>query len=126
MSERPKISSVEVAQVLGAASETLRKQASQIEMLEGEVAKMQRRDHAEKLAQVMHHKGIDTDVPVEQLAERLEKLAEQDSKKFNNYQDAVELVGPDMGTKIAQLDNAEERSGIGGSDLERWLVGQIG
>lgn len=123
---RPKISSAEVAQVLGAASETLRKQASYIETLEGAVESMRRRDDAEKLAHVMHGKGIDSDVPIEQLAERLEKLAEQDVGKFKNYQDAVELVGPDMGTKMAHLDNAEERSGIGGSDLERWLAGQIG
>ena len=121
---RPKISSAEVAQVLGAASETLRKQASYIESLESQVSSMRRRDDAEKLAQVMHHKGIDTDVPVEQLTERLEKLAEQG--KFETFRDAVDLVGPDMGTKIAQLDNSEERSGIGSSDLERWLVGQVG
>jgi hypothetical protein len=123
---RPKISSAEVSQVLSAAGDALRKQASYIENLEGRLERLQRRDDAEKLAHVMHHKGIDTDVPVEQLTERLEKLAEQDSKKFANYQDAVDLVGPDMGTKMAQLDNAEERSGIGGSDLERWLAGQIG
>jgi hypothetical protein len=123
---RPKISSADIAQVFEAVPETLRKQASYIEQLEKEVSTMRRRDDAEKLAQVMHGKGIETDVPVDQLSERLEKLAEQDVNKFRNYQDAVDLVGPDMGTKIAQLDNPEERSGIGGNDLERWLIGQIG
>lgn len=123
---KQKISSAEFAQVLGAVPETLRKQASYIDQLEREVETMRRRDEAEKLAKVMHGKGIDTDVPVDQLSERLEKLAEQDANKFKNYQDAVDLVGPDMGTKIAQLDNTEERSGIGGNELERWLIGQIG
>jgi len=123
---RPKISSAEMSQVLFAAGDALRKQASYIESLESRLGRLQRRDEAEKLAYVMHSKGIDTDVPIEQLTERLEKLAEQDIRKFYNFQDAVELVGPDMGTKLAQLNNSEERSGIGGSDLERWLVGQVG
>jgi len=115
-----------MSQVLFAAGDALRKQASYIESLESRLGRLQRRDEAEKLAHVMHSKGIDTDVPIEQLTERLEKLAEQDIRKFYNFQDAVELVGPDMGTKLAQLNNSEERSGIGGSDLERWLVGQVG
>ena len=119
-----KISSAEVRQVMGAAAETLRKQASYIENLESEIGRVRRHESAEKLAQVMHHKGIDSDVPMEQLTERLEKLAEDG--KFENYRDAVELVGPDMGTKIAHLDNSEERNPVGSSDFERFLVGQVG
>jgi len=122
---QPKISAAEI-HVLREGASTIRKQASYIEQLEEKLASVQRRDNAEKLAYAMHRKGIDTDVPVEQLAERLEKLAEQDSDRFKNYQDAVELIGPDMGTKIAQLDNSEERSAIGGSDFERFIVGSIG
>ena len=126
MGETIKISAAEFVQVLQASAECIRKQASYIEKLEGKVETMERRDNAEKLAHTMHLKGIDSDVPVEKLAERLEELAAQESAKFNNLRDAVDLVGPDMGTKMAQLDNAEERSGVGSSDLERCLLGQIG
>jgi len=126
MNNTIKISSADFIQVLSASAECIRKQASYIETLEGKVETMERRDSAEKLAHTMHHKGIDSDVPVEKLAERLEEMAAQEGAKFNNLRDAVELVGPDMGTKMAHLDNAEERSGVGSDDLNRYLMGQIG
>jgi hypothetical protein len=119
-----KLSSAKVAEVLADAATALRKVAGDRDHWKKVATDLQRRDKAEKLASHMHDKGIDLDTPVETLADRLEKAAEQG--KLDSIEQAVELVGPDMGTKIAQLSNDESRIGLGGSDLERFVVGEVG
>ena len=121
-----KISSTELVELIGASSATLRKQASIIASQAKQIADYQNHQRAEKLASKMHSKGIDTDIPVDRLADSLSKMASQQGSEFEQYEKAVEMVGPDMGTKQAQLRNEEDRNGLGGSDLERCLVGEIG
>jgi hypothetical protein len=38
----------------------------------------------------------------------------------------VALVAPDMGTKMASVTGDEQRSSLGSSDFERFLVGDVG
>lgn len=113
----------EVSYVLRQAAGELRKQASRISDLEQALEARDRRDGAQKLASSMHEKGIDEDVPIARLADHLEKMAEDQPVEYANLHGAVELVGPDMGTKAASVRNTdEERSSVGSSDLERFIV----
>jgi len=117
----------QVTHVLRQAAGALRKQASQIEYLEAQLEARDRRDGAQKLASQMHEKGIDVDVPFARLASHLEKMAAEQAKVYDNLRGAVELVGPDMGSKMASVrNNDEERSSVGSSDFERYIEGQLG
>lgn len=119
-----KLSDAQRAEVLHDAAATLRSQQAYISELESKLAAVQTRDRVEKLAEQMHSKGLDLDTPVEVLADRLEKAASDN--KLEAIEQAVEMIGPDMGTKIAQLTNEEQRVSIGSSDLERYLTGAVG
>lgn len=117
----------QVTHVLRQAAETLRKQASRIDYLEAQVEARDRRDDAQKLASQMHEKGIDVDVPFARLAIHLEKMAAEQEAEYRNLRGAVELVGPDMGTKMGSVRNTdEERSSVGSSDFERFIEGHLG
>jgi hypothetical protein len=117
----------QVIPVLRQAADTLRKQASRIEYLEAQVEARDRREDAQKLASQMHEKGIDSDVPFDRLAANLEKMAKEQEQEYITLRGAVDLVGPDMGTKQASLrNNDEERSSVGSSDLVRFIEGQLG
>lgn len=117
----------QVTHVLRQCADTLRKQASRIDYLEAQVDARDRRDGAQKLASQMHEKGIDIDVPFTRLASHLEKMAAEQEQEYTNLRGAVELVGPDMGSKMASVrNNDEERSSVGSSDFERFVEGQLG
>ena len=119
-----KFSAAEAQQTLKVASSVIRAQADELVVLRSKVASMEQRQRSEKLAHRMHDKGIERDVPFERLVENLDKLAEMG--KFDKYAEAVELVGPDMGTTMALRGGSDERNELGSSDLVRWLHGQIG
>jgi ATPase subunit of ABC transporter with duplicated ATPase domains len=119
-----KLSNEQISEVLADAAGTLRAQQTKIAALEAELATRNTHDASLKLAQKMHGKGLDVDTPVEALCARLEKAAADG--KFEAIAQAVELVGPDMGTKIAHLSDGEQRIALGGSDLERFIVGAAG
>ncbi len=120
-----KISNAQIAEVLTDASATLRAQQATINDLQDKLASRERRDRVEKLASEMHRKGLELDTTVDALADRLEKAAE--AGKLDAVEHAVDLVGPDMGTKLAQLTNDNPEMGSGGStDLERYIVGGVG
>jgi predicted transcriptional regulator len=119
-----KISMKDVSELLEAAAPALRKLAAERDTLKEKVAKLERKEEAEKIASAMHHKGIDLDTPFETLVERLEKAAEQG--KLEQIQAAVDMVGPDMGTKMAQIANGEDRITAGSSEFERFIVGAVG
>lgn len=120
-----KLSNAQIAEVLSDASATLRAQQAHIGDLEEKLASKERRDRVEKLASEMHRKGLELDTAVEALADRLEKAAT--AGKLEAVEHAVELVGPDMGTKLAQLTNDEPgMRSVSSSDLERYIVGGVG
>jgi hypothetical protein len=83
-----------------------------------------RRDEAEKVAHAMQEKGISTDVPYEALVDQLEKAAS--TGQLEKIAEAVDLVGPNMGQKIASLSNDEGRAQGGPTDFERFLLGGVG
>lgn len=118
-----KISNAQMAEVLSDAATTLRSQQAYIGELESKLASKEQRERVEKLAGAMHEKGIDLDVSVGDLADRLEKAAEQN--KLDVLEAAVDLVGPDMGSKLASLNNDDgPGASSAASDLERYVLGQ--
>jgi uncharacterized protein Yka (UPF0111/DUF47 family) len=121
-----KNSSQQVANVLADAATTLRSQQETIHELQSKLASRSMRDRVEKLASAMHNKGIELDSSVEVLADRLEKMAEATPGKLDAIEHGVDMVGPDMGMKVAQLtsDGAPEAGAI--SDLERYIIGHAG
>lgn len=114
----------EMSQVVAATGAALRQVTDERDALRDKIAQMKLRDDAEKLAQTMHQKGIYADVPIDSLVEHLEKQAQEGTLDVTRR--AVDMVGADMGTKMAQLDNSEDRNPIGGSDFVRYLVGSVG
>ncbi len=120
-----KVSNAQVAEVLHDAADKLRKQASRINELETELASRDLRGRVEKLAGEMHRKGIDLDTSATDLADRLEKAAA--AGKLEAIEVGVDLVGPDMGSKLASLTNDDgPGTTSGASDLERFIVGTAG
>jgi hypothetical protein len=120
-----KLSNAQIAEVLTDASAALRAQQVHINELAEKLASKERRERVEKLASEMHRKGLELDTQVETLADRLEKAAA--AGKLEAVEHAVDLVGPDMSTKLAQLTNDEPRStSFASSDLERYIVGGVG
>jgi hypothetical protein len=119
-----KLSGEQVHEVLSEVPGVIRSLVERNQDLVEKVASYERRDRCTKLAAEMHRKGIDVDLPVESLADRLEKAAEEGT--IGEWEKAVALVGPDMGTKMAQVANDETKNSLGSSDLERFLVGGVG
>ena len=120
-----KISNAQIAEVMTDAAATLRTQQATITDLQDKLASKERRDRVEKLAAEMHRKGLELDTKVDDLADRLEKAAS--AGKLDAVEHAVDLVGPDMGQKLAQLTSDEAApSAAASSDLERFIVGQAG
>lgn len=80
------------------------------------------RQRIEKVAFQMVEKGL-KDGSVQDVADSLEKQARDGSLNLDVTEQAVELVGPDMG-KHAYV--SDELSGsAGSSDLERFVVGGL-
>ena len=119
-----KLSFSEIHEVLSDVPGVIRSLVDTNTALEEKVAAYEQRIRCEKLASQMHEKGIDLDVPASALADRLEKSAEEGT--IGEWEKAVALVGPDMGTKMASVASDELRSPVGSSDLERYLVGGVG
>lgn len=119
-----KISNAQMAEVLSDAATTLRAQQAYIGELEEKLASKETRERVEKLASAMHQKGLELDVTVSDLADCLEKAAEQ--QKLDVIEEAVNLTGPDMGSKLASLTHDVTGGSSGSTDLERYIVGHAG
>lgn len=118
-----KLSSEQVQQVLGQVPGVIRKLAEERDFWKKEANARMRRDEAEKVAQAMHEKGI-SDVPFKDLVDQLEKAAE--AGRLDKIAEAVDLVGPNMGEKIASLSNDNTRISGGSSEFERFILGDVG
>lgn len=118
-----KISAEKIIQVLGPIPGTLRKLASERDFWKKEAQSRIRKEEAAKVATAMHDKGLETDIPFDTLVERLEKAAEQG--QLGRVADAVNMLGPDMGKKIAQLsDNSQDMASS--DELTACILGNIG
>lgn len=120
-----KISGAQMAEVFRDAATTLRSQSAYIHDLETKLASRDQRDRVTKLASEMHRKGINLDVDAGALADSLEKAAE--AGKLEAIEVGVDLVGPDMGQKLASLTNDDgPGASSAASDLKRYIVGTAG
>ena len=128
LSRRQQIERVKQAQmarvVLADVPGTLRKVASERDYWRKEALSYRRKDEAEKVARAMHDKGLEQQVPFDVLVERMEKAAERG--ELRNIERAVDMIGPDMGSKIAQLANKDRYSESGTDALTNYLLGGIG
>lgn len=116
-----KISHEKMAQVLAEVGPVLRKVAAERDELKEKIASYERRDRAMKVASEMHQKGLNTDQSLDKLAA---SLADADKQgKLATIEAAVEMVGPDMSTKIATINEQAPSAGV--SDLERFLNGAL-
>lgn len=119
-----KISKEQQAEVLRDAAATIRKLASENKEKGDKIAAMELRERTVKVAASMHQKGINTDASQEDLVDHLEKAAKDG--RLEVIEQAIDLVGPDMGAKIAQVRTDDAGTGSGSSDFERYLVGGVG
>lgn len=109
------------AKVLKEASAVILQVTSERDEALAKVAAFERRDRAMKVASEMHRKGLD-DTPIDKLAERFEVLDEQG--KLSSVEQAVDMVGPDMGRKLASLSD-DRGTSVGSNDLERYLMDNV-
>jgi hypothetical protein len=119
-----------IAQVMADGSRALRKVGAERDKLAAEnqelktkLASIHTRLQCEKVAAEMHEKGLNTDVEFPELVDSLEKDAQ--AGKLQVIQEAVKMAAPDMGHRIAHINN-DETSSPGMSDLEKFLVGSVG
>jgi thiamine pyrophosphate-dependent acetolactate synthase large subunit-like protein len=117
-----KLSMKEVQELVAEAPGMIRKLASERDFYRDRYEAMVRHENAEKTAAAMIHKGLSED-DFETLTARLEKAAEQG--KLEQIQVAVDMVGPDMGTKLAQLTNDDQYS-TAGTAFEQFIVSGLG
>jgi len=123
VSGKLKVSSAQISQILTDSATALRKVAAERDVLKEKVAQLERRDAATKLANEMHNKGINTELELDELVNRLEKTA--GTADFAAIERAVDMAGPNMGRKIAEaLSDGSPTSGA--SDLERYILGDLG
>ena len=118
-----KISNQKIAAVLAYVPGTIRKLAEENKELTAKVAHFELRTRVEKIASEMHRKNIHSDLELSDLADNLEKQASEG--KLDAIEQAVDMVAPDMGTKLAQL-TGDDRGTSSSSDLERFIVGGVG
>ena len=118
-----KLSNEQISAALSEVPGVIRGLVEENVSLREKVAHMERKEAAAELAETMHSKGLELDVSLDDLTSRLEKAAEQG--KLETYREAVELSGPDMGSKLASL-STNDGNATTGSALERFIVGGIG
>ncbi len=118
---KTKISSQEYKKALEAVPGTLRKLAADRDKWMGLALQYMNREEAQKLAHEMREKGLAEDIDPEKLASDLERAAQQG--KLAHVRLAVDLAGPNMGSRIGHLS---EESRHAGSDFENYLIGSVG
>ncbi len=118
------------AQVLAAARDALIKVATERDVaierankLDIKLASVRQRLECEKVAAQMHEKGINADQDFAELVDDLEKAASEG--RLPVIQEAVKMSAPQMGAKIASINN-DETSVAGGDQLTQYLVGSVG
>jgi hypothetical protein len=123
---KTKISSDQLGEVLSAVPGTLRALADERDYWRKEAQSRMRREEAAKVAHAMHEKGISMDTPIDSLVDQLEKAAS--TGKLSKIAEAVDLVGPDMGHKIAHLtgDDNARGSSMSSHEFERFILGGVG
>lgn len=114
-----KLSSGEKQEVLVEAAEVLRKVAAERDVYRDELLKVAGRKRLEKLAVAMIEKGLESG-SVDEIADRLEKSAEEDDFDLLATEKAVQMAGPNMLSKAASV--SDQSSSEGNSALERYVM----
>lgn len=112
-----KVGQDKVAEVLSEAAAVIRTVTGERDSALAKLAAMETHQRCEKLASVMVSKGL-TSEPHDYVVGNLEKMASQG--KLDEVERAVGMVGPDMGQKIAHLNNDQAQGGS--SPLESYLL----
>lgn len=119
-----KIAQEHFSQLLKDAAEALRTVTAQRDDALGKVAAMETHQDATKLAHTMQSKGLTGDLSIAQVTANLEKMASEG--KLDTVKAAVDLVGPNMGDKLASLnsnDSSDDRPAAAGmSLLEQFII----
>jgi hypothetical protein len=118
-----KISTAKIAKVLTDTKNALLAVTDERDKLAEKCALLERRSEAEKVAAVMHSKGVHLDVERDDLVADLEKAAEDG--RLPVLTEALDMVGPNMGI-TGTLASNEELRGSGGNALESFLLGDVG
>lgn len=116
-----KLSSTKVAQVLHDAQHAIMHVTAERDDALSKLAQLQRRNEAEKLATLMHEKGLNLDKTAEQLSDELEKAAEAGELPIIHR--AVDMIGPNMG--LGNLHEDTNTKTAGATDFERYIFGGI-
>jgi hypothetical protein len=119
----PELDKEKVAKVLADAGVMLRSVASERDKLAAKCAFLERHFEAQKLASVMHTKGLNRDVEYEALVSSLEKAAEEG--RLPIIQEAVEMVGPNMGS-FGTLAGEDGATGGGSDNFTSFILGDVG
>ena len=119
-----------IAQVMTDGSQALRTVtmerdtlATQNAQLCEKLASIRTRLECEKTAAEMHEKGLNLDTDFPDLVDALEKDAQEG--RLPVIQEAVKLAAPDMGSRIAHINN-DETSTSEDHDLVKYIVGSVG
>lgn len=114
-----KISQSQASDLLHKAAHAIRVLTRERDAATEKLAAYERRDQAIKVAAEMHQKGLRNDVSFTDLVTDLEKAAQEG--KLDRIATAVDLVGPDMSEKIAQITDAPAAR-VGISDFESFVL----
>ena len=113
-----KISREDELRVLAEAPTVIRKLASERDYYREKLAARERRDRLEKIAMAMIEKGL-REGSIQEVADNLEKEATSGQFDLDVTEQAVNMVGPDMG-KAASVSETV-RSG-GHTDFENFIM----
>jgi uncharacterized protein (DUF2267 family) len=119
-----KLSSEQAQAILGQIPGVIRGLVAERDFWQKEAQARMQRDDVEKVASAMHAKGISQDVSYSDLVEQLEKSAA--AGELDTVRRAVDLVGPNMGEKIASLSSDDGGSQSGASSFEQFIMGGVG
>jgi hypothetical protein len=113
-----KLSNEQKIAVMSEVPGVIRSLVTERDFYRDKLANVKQRLRVEKLASTMIEKGLRSG-DISQVANELEKEASEEGRDLNIIEEAVDLVGPDMGKKA----NVSDEIAVGGStELERYLT----
>lgn len=105
-----KLSMEKVSGLAKEAATQLRLVTAERDDLREKLARLERRQECEKIASIMHAKGVSSE-SMESLVETLEKKAE--AGQLESVKTALDMVGPDMWSKLASQSSDEDKNHSG-------------
>lgn len=113
----PKIASTKVASLLREAETAIRATAEERDFYAARCSELEQSAACAKLASVMHVKGINTELSLEDLTASLQKQASE-GKDLEKIAAAVEMVGPNM----SFASSAEGHKGEGADPFTTFIL----